>query len=94
MLARSQTCRPVAAASGGTLTGDVSSAAEPPERVRNLLLQGDNLLKSARPERLKRALEAFEKARGVAADPSVDPRVRELVERRLTSLRQLMDEGA
>ena len=60
--------------------------------MRNLLLRGDNLLKSARPERFGRAREAFEEAREVAADPSVDPRVRELVERRLESLRQLMGE--
>jgi hypothetical protein len=72
----------------------VSSAAEPQDRVRTLLLRGDNLLKSARPERFGRALEAFEEARGVAADPSVDPRVREIVERRLASVRQLMGESS
>ena len=63
------------------------------ERVRTLLLRGDNVLKSAKPERLGRALEAFEEAREAAADPSVDPRVRELVERRIEALRGLM-EGA
>lgn len=63
------------------------------ERVRTLLLRGDNVLKSAKPERFGRALEAFEEARAEAADPSVDPRVRELVERRIDSVRRLM-EGA
>jgi hypothetical protein len=58
--------------------------------VRTLLLRGDNILKSARAERFGRALAAFEEARDVAADPSVDPRVRELVERRIESLRILM----
>ncbi len=62
----------------------------PGERVRTLLLRGDNLLKSANPERLGRALAAFEEAREVAADPSVDERVRELVERRIEALRGLM----
>ena len=57
------------------------------ERVRTLLLRGDNLLKSANPERYGRALEAFEEALGVAEDPQL----RELVERRIQSLRTLME---
>jgi hypothetical protein len=69
----------------------VSSGAEPSERVRTLLLRGDNVLKSARPERFGRALEAFEEAREVASDPSVDARVRELVERRIKAVRGLME---
>ena len=60
---------------------------DPGARVRTLLLRGDNVLKSARPERLPRALAAFEEAREAAADPSVEPRVRELVERRIEALR-------
>jgi len=60
------------------------------ERVRTLLLRGDNLLKSARPERYGRALRAFEEAR-VEAD---DPKLRELVERRIEALRQLMESEA
>lgn len=60
------------------------------ERVRTLLLRGDNLLKSARPERFGRALEAFEQAREAARDDDVAPEVRELVERRIEALRQLM----
>jgi hypothetical protein len=62
------------------------------ERVRTLLLRGDNVLKSARPERFGRALAAFEEAREAAAAPAVDPRVRELVERRIETLRALMAE--
>jgi len=60
------------------------------ERVRTLLLRGDNLLKSARPERFGRALEAFEDARAAARDDDVSPEVRELVERRIDALRQMM----
>ena len=40
----------------------------PSDRVRKLLLRGDNVMKSARPERFGRALAAFEEAREVAAD--------------------------
>ena len=69
----------------------MSGDGEPADRVRTLLLRGDNVLKSARPERLPRALAAFEEAREVAADPAVDERVRELVERRLDALRALME---
>ena len=64
------------------------------ERVRTLLLRGDNLLKSARPERFGRALDAFEEAREAARDDDVSPEVRELVERRIDALRQLMAEDA
>ena len=60
------------------------------ERVRTLLLRGDNLLKSARAERFGRAMEAFEEAREAARDGDVSPEVRELVERRIDGLRQLM----
>ncbi len=63
------------------------------ERVRTLLLRGDNVLKSAQPHSFGRALATFEEAREAAADPSVDPRVREVVERRIEALHELM-EGA
>lgn len=64
------------------------------DRVRNLLLRADNVLKNspvpARPgdesDRARRARAALEEALQVAADPSVDPRVRELVQRRLDGL--------
>jgi hypothetical protein len=64
----------------------VSEEREPAERVRNLLLRGDNLLKHGGDP--AKALAAFEEAGTVAADESVDPRVRELVERRIASLRE------
>jgi hypothetical protein len=64
------------------------------ERVRTLLLRGDNLLKSARPERFNRALEAFEEARDAARDDDVSPEVRQLVERRIDALRELMESGS
>jgi hypothetical protein len=62
----------------------------PSDRIRTLLLRGDNLLKSGRPERLPRAVEAFEQAAEIARDPSVDPAVRQLVERRLEAARSLI----
>ena len=64
------------------------------ERVRTLLLRGDNLLKSARPERFGPAMEAFEEAREAARDDDVAPEVRELVDRRIDALRQLMESGS
>ena len=54
------------------------------ERVRTLLLRGDNLLKK---ERVDRALEAFEEAREAARDDDVAPAVRELVERRIAAVK-------
>ena len=71
---------------------DSSTPDDQAARVRTLLLRGDNVMKSARPERFRRALQAFEEAREVAASDQVDPRVRELVERRIASLRTLMEE--
>ena len=64
------------------------------ERVRTLLLRGDNLLKSARPERFGRAREAFEEAREAARDDDVSPEVRELVERRIEALEKLTAESS
>ena len=58
----------------------------PQDRIRTLLLRGDNLLKSGRPERLPRAVEAFEEAAEVARDPDVPEEVRQLVERRLEAV--------
>ena len=54
------------------------------DRVRTLLLRGDNVLKKGDRER---AIEAFEEARLHAADDSVPAAVRDLVERRLEGLR-------
>jgi hypothetical protein len=59
------------------------------ERIRTLLLRGDNLLKSGKPERLPRAFEAFEQAAELASDPAVDERVRELIQRRLEAARAI-----
>ena len=74
------------------MTGSPSD--DPAARVRTLLLRGDNVLKSAKPERFERALASFEEARGVASGDGVDPRVRDLVERRIESTRALIDGGA
>ena len=61
------------------------------ERVRTLLLRADNVLKNEGDpaDRVPRAREALLQAREAAADPSVEPRVRELVERRLAALEEL-----
>ena len=64
------------------------------ERVRTLLLRGDNLLKSGRPERSGRAMVAFEEAREAARDDDVSPEVRALVERRIEGLRQTMADAS
>jgi len=62
--------------------------APPADRIRTLLLRADNVLKNEgdQDDRRRRALKALEEAREVARDPEVDPRVRELVERRLEGL--------
>jgi hypothetical protein len=70
----------------------VSAERDPSERIRTLLLRGDNVLKSSSsPDHLGRALEAFEQAGELAGDEGVEPRVRELVARRIASVRQLID---
>jgi hypothetical protein len=64
------------------------SPAPPADRIRTLLLRADNVVKNEGDEtdRRRRAIQALEEAREIARDPSVDPRVRELVERRLEGL--------
>ena len=61
----------------------------PADRVRNLLLRGDNQLKHGRASS---AVEAFSEALEVASasGSEVDPRVKELVERRLAAARELL----
>jgi hypothetical protein len=61
---------------------------DPADRVRTLLLRADNVLKNAGDEvdRERRAREALEEARTVAAGGGVDERVVALIERRLTAL--------
>ena len=44
-------------------------------------------------ERLERALEAFKEAEDLSADDTVDPRVRDLVARRIESVRGLIEGG-
>ena len=64
------------------------SPAAPADRIRTLLLRADNVLKNEgdQADRRRRAIKALEEARDVAHDPAVEPRVRELVERRLEAL--------
>ncbi len=58
------------------------------ERIRTLLLRADNVLKNAGDpaDRARRARQALEEARELARDPTVDQRVRDLVERRIEGL--------
>jgi predicted negative regulator of RcsB-dependent stress response len=60
------------------------SDSEPADRVRTLLLRGDNLLKHGRSQ--DKAREAFEEARRVAEEGQVDQRIRDLIEHRLEQL--------
>lgn len=67
------------------------SDAAPADRVRTLLLRADNVLKNTVPDgdpehRARRARQALEQALAIAQDPAVDPRVRDLVQRRLDGL--------
>ena len=64
------------------------SPSPPADRIRTLLLRADNVLKNEGDEadRRRRAIQALEEAREIAQDPVVEPRVRELVERRLEGL--------
>lgn len=64
------------------------SPSTPAERIRTLLLRADNVVKNEGDDddRRRRAIQALEEARELARDPGVDPRVRELVERRLEGL--------
>jgi hypothetical protein len=57
---------------------------EPADRVRTLLLRGDNLLKHGRSS--DKAREAFLEARRVATEADLDERIRALIERRLEQL--------
>jgi hypothetical protein len=61
---------------------------EPSDRVRTLLLRADNLLKNEGDpaDRSRRAREALEEARAVAAGGGVDERVVGLIDRRLAAL--------
>ena len=64
---------------------------QPADRIRTLLLRADNVLKNEgdQVDRTARARAALEEAREVAKDPSVDVRVRDLIERRLVGLESL-----
>lgn len=55
------------------------------DRVRTLLLRGDNLLKQGRSQ--DKAREAFEEARRVAEEGQVDDRIVQLIDHRLEQLR-------
>jgi hypothetical protein len=57
---------------------------EPADRVRTLLLRGDNLLKHGRSH--DKAREAFLEAQQVAANAGLDEQIRALIERRLEQL--------
>jgi hypothetical protein len=63
----------------------------PADRVRTLLLRADNVLKNVvvdgdPGDRRRRARTALEEARELPRDPALDPRLAELVARRLAAL--------
>jgi hypothetical protein len=69
------------------------------DRVRKLLLRADNTLKNHvaggdDEARVRRARVALEEAAELARDPGLDPRVRELVQRRLDGLAALEPDGS
>jgi len=70
----------------------------PADRIRTLLLRADNVLKNSVPggdadDRARRARAALEEALALSQEPGVDPRVRELVERRLAGLEAMGPDG-
>jgi len=64
------------------------SPAAAADRIRTLLLRADNVLKNEgdQVDRRRRAIQALQEAQHIARDPAVEPRVRQLVERRLEAL--------
>ncbi len=67
---------------------------DPGERARVLLLRGDELLESGRPESLDEALLAYQGALELAADPSVaDDELRRLLEERVEMARERLTRG-
>ena len=60
---------------------------DPRERVRELLVQGDNRLKhGGDPGAAQRARDSWERALAVAAEAGLEEQVRPLVEARLAGL--------
>jgi hypothetical protein len=65
------------------------------ERIRELLVRGDNRLKQGHDARaLSRARQSYEEALRVAAEAGVEDRVRPLVEARLSDLGRLAADGS
>ena len=64
---------------------------QPADRIRTSLLRADNgMQKEGDPaDRARRARAALEEARDVARDPSVDLKLRALIDRRLEGLDSL-----
>ncbi len=68
---------------------------DPGERARVLLLRGDELLESGRPESLDEALLAYRGALELAADPSVgDDELCRILEERVDTARDRLARGA
>lgn len=62
------------------------------DRIRELLLRGDNRLKQGGdPAALARAREAYEEALATAVEAGLDAQVRPLVESRIAGLDRLAD---
>ncbi len=67
---------------------------DPVDRVRVLLLRGDELLESGSPESLDEALLVYQGALDLAADPSVaDDELRSILEERVDTARDRLARG-
>ncbi len=67
---------------------------DPVDRVRVLLLRGDELLESGSPESLDEALLTYQGALDLAADPSVaDDELRRTLEERIATTRDRLAGG-
>ena len=70
------------------MTSDTPMSGDPAGRVRTLLLRADNVLKNEGDpaDRERRARDALQQARAIAAGGDLDERVAALIERRLAAL--------
>jgi hypothetical protein len=63
------------------------------ERVRKLIIVGDNRLKQGGPDKFAKARGTFEQALRLAEEAGVGDRFRPFIQRRLESLESLADQA-
>jgi len=63
------------------------------ERVRKLIIVGDNRLKQGGPDKFAKARGTFQQALRMAEEAGIDDRFRPFIERRLESIEQLAEES-